>query len=105
MDRTFKTQIYAHVMPLIMALNCFFTREYLRTEADRRCLENTSGFSFDLYCPHCSPIHDLPCASGNIQLFYTLLGFAIYIFIGLAIMLPCIIQLRHRAIEQPKLFE
>ena len=105
LDKTAKNQIYAFAVPLIMVFNCFFMREYLRAAADRRCLENTSGFSFDLYCPRCSPMHDLPCASGDTQLLYTLLGFAIYIFFGLAIMLPCLIQLRRRQVEETKLFE
>lgn len=112
LDKQARTQVWAAVLPLMMAANCLFLRGYLWFVSSARCGSGGEGFSFDLYSSPSSSFFyffffdDLPCsADGFHQFFYKCSGVLLYISLGLAAMLPFILHLRSRPAEEMKLFE
>lgn len=107
LDSNARTQIWALVLPLIVALNCFFMRWHLWSlEVAERTKGGASAFAIDI--DDSGDFYGLfftPNASGVRHLFYICLIPAIYICLGLAVMLPVILYLRQRPVEQTKLFE
>ena len=111
LDKNARTQIWAFVVPLVVALSCFFMQWHLRRQALAQCtVRDREGFLFDITDVSGDlfwdlTINNIPCASGGNQLFYKCLGVIIYVCLGLAVMLPIILYLRQQPVEQTKLFE
>lgn len=107
LDKNARTQIWAFVVPLAVALNCFFMRWHLWSlEIAERTKHGAAAFDFDI--DDSGNLYGLfftPSASGGRHLFHICLGVAIYICLGLSIMLPAILYLRQRPVEEVKLFE
>lgn len=110
LDKNTKTQIWAFVVPLIMAANCILIRVYLEMQSEKQC-GSSGGFSFDLYSTYGPSfaellfLSDLQCADVISQFLYKLSNILFFISIGLSVMLPGILHLRHRSVKQTKLFE
>ena len=109
MDKTQKTLAGAFFLPLLLALYCLVTQEYLRHVDKQLCKPKpatSEKYTFDVSGNHSSPFSaEVSCSSSETQFVYVMLGFAAVICFGLSTVLPCIILLRQRPVEETKLFE